>query len=150
MYISVTAMVQFCLKFSGNVQFLTPTRPRSRSVHWQLEVVDKSRYLFIYCALPGPSHSPVPLSPLPGLCLRNKAKVGVGSTQHAAVLTQLCSALCCAGPFWGTFQFWPKKVHLLNSEAFKQPWHCLIRVLNVFRHSMFSVTGKDSTKCRAQ
>lgn len=78
--------------------------------------------------------------------LENKSEVGAGSTQHPAVLSQLSSVLGLAQKH----SILAKKVHLLNSEAFKQPWHCLIRVLNVFRHSMFSVTGEDSTKCRAQ
>lgn len=144
-------MVQFCLKFNGNVQHppgLTLDQCIASSLTWLIKAD-------IYCALPGASRPltfPSASSPLPELSLRNKARVGVCSTQSPALLSlaeQLGAAswaLCCAGPCCATFQFGPKR---LNTEAFKQPWHCLIGVLNVFRHSTFSVTSEDSTKCRA-
>lgn len=53
--------------------------------------------------------------------------------------------LCVVLPFLWYMLLLAKKVHLLQREGFQQPWHCLTRVLNVFVHSMFSVTGEDST-----
>lgn len=113
-YTSVTATVQFCLKFNGNVQHppvLTVDQCIASSLTWLIKAD-------IYCALPGASRSllsPSASSPLPELGLRNKARVGVCSTQSSALASlaeQLGAAswaLCCAGPCCGTFQFGSKR-----------------------------------------
>lgn len=121
--ISVPAVVQFCLKFHGNVQCLAPNRlsldqGMGSSLTWLIQEG-------VFCALPGASRSltfpSASVSPLPELCLRNEAKVGVCSTESSLAKPGSPSwALFCWAFLW-CIPVLAKKVNLLNNEAFKQP-----------------------------